>query len=217
MSESKSQRTFVLTYFPIRGRGEMVKLALEDAGANYTVEYPENWPKLKEDGNLLFGQIPALKDSSLPDVWLVQSNAILRHLARTLEGNYYGSNEKERVLVDMYIDAVEDIRLKYLKLIYVDQCSDDAKATFLKDYLPGVLAPFEKAIKDTNIVGEPFTIADLSFLELVEVLVALSPSSIEAFPQIKAWHSRAVARSQIAAYFASERRAKQINNNGKGQ
>lgn len=48
---------------------------------------------------------------------MVQSNAILRHIARKHGLN--GSNEKEHCLIDVAIEGVESIRSKYVGLIYM--------------------------------------------------------------------------------------------------
>ncbi|MRT95143.1 hypothetical protein, partial [Xylella fastidiosa] len=56
----------------------------------------------------LYGQLPKFEDG---DLTLYQSNAILRHLGRSL--GLYGKDQKEAALVDMVNDGVEDLRCKY--------------------------------------------------------------------------------------------------------
>lgn len=38
----------------------------------------------------------------------------------------YGKNDNEAALIDMFNDGVEDLRVKYLKLIYQEYVSDEA-------------------------------------------------------------------------------------------
>jgi len=168
---------------------------------------------------LAFGQVPLLQDG---DFKLVQSNAILRHLARRIGGDLYGKNAHDHAHVDMILDGAEDLRARYLRLIYGDGCSDPAKATYLADYLPGSLAHFEKILAGVHggkgyLVGDFFTVADASFFEVLDTQVNLSSTALDATPNLKAYHARVSARPNIAAYLASGRRPGQINGNGKGQ
>ena len=68
-----------LTYFGFRGLGEPIRLMLEDLGVDYEDHRVSDaeWADLKP--KLPFRQMPRLEDG---DVTLVQSQAILRHLAR---------------------------------------------------------------------------------------------------------------------------------------
>ena len=68
-----------LTYFPLRGRAEAIRLVLEYVGATYEdkkVSF-EEWGAIKP--TLPFGQIPFYEDE---DVKIPQSMAIVRHLGR---------------------------------------------------------------------------------------------------------------------------------------
>uniref|UniRef100_A0A8C2GDJ2 Glutathione S-transferase n=1 Tax=Cyprinus carpio TaxID=7962 RepID=A0A8C2GDJ2_CYPCA len=67
---------------------------------------------------MLFGQLPKFEDG---DLVLYQSNAILRHIGR--KHGAYGKNDCEASLIDMMNDAVEDLRMKYIKLIYQEYIS----------------------------------------------------------------------------------------------
>ena len=71
--------TITLTYFPIRGRVEASRLALEYAGADYVTKVVsfEQMPEIKS--SLPYGQLPLYEDEQ---VRIAQSNAILRHVGR---------------------------------------------------------------------------------------------------------------------------------------
>lgn len=98
----------------------------------------------------LYGQLPKFQDG---DLTLYQSNAILRHLGRSLgewgdrtgwrvdsvwlgclgvphrvtllvtHAGLYGKDSREAALVDMANDGVEDLRCKYARLIYTNYVS----------------------------------------------------------------------------------------------
>lgn len=64
-----------LHYFPLRGRGEVIRLALSAAGVDFD-EKLVDYAAMKSDlKSYPFGQCPAFDDG---DLRLVQSNTILR-------------------------------------------------------------------------------------------------------------------------------------------
>ena len=76
--------TIKISYFNIRGLGELSRLLLELSGAPYEdtrVEFAD-WPALKATS--AFGQLPVYEDEK---VNIAQSNAIARHIARKF-GNF---------------------------------------------------------------------------------------------------------------------------------
>ena len=60
-----------------------------------------------------FGQLPCLRHG---DLQLVQSSAIMRYLAR--KHDLYGAGDVEASLIDMIHDGQEDLRTKYIRMIY---------------------------------------------------------------------------------------------------
>lgn len=135
-----------LQYFNIRGRGEPIRLVLADAAVSdwkNTAVPRDEWSSMKQaglkDGTIPFGQMPVLRTPEghsyvqMNGRWKINIKifnwseteaavvclcaAIMRHLARRL-GKYYGSNEHEQTLTDVYMDAAEDLRNKYAGLNY---------------------------------------------------------------------------------------------------
>ncbi|GFO06282.1 glutathione s-transferase, partial [Plakobranchus ocellatus] len=106
---------YQLIYFQVRGRGEAIRYLLEDNGIDYeeiNCGPRENWFK-EYKPKMAFGQVPCLKDN---DLMLVQSNAILRYLAR--KHGLYGNTEEEATFIDILNDGVEDLRKTYTMMIY---------------------------------------------------------------------------------------------------
>lgn len=52
------------------------------------------------------------------EVDICQSNAICRHLGR--KHDMYGASRAEAAVIDEVLDGVEDVRRKYLTLVYQD-------------------------------------------------------------------------------------------------
>lgn len=72
---------------------------------------------------------------------IVQSAAIMRHLGR--KHGLYGNTELEATFVDMMADGVEDLRKKYLNLIY-NGYSEEGKTKLANEFLPGHMAAVDK-------------------------------------------------------------------------
>jgi hypothetical protein len=64
---------------------------------------------------------------------MCQSNAICRHIGR--KHAMYGSSHAEAAMIDQIMDGVEDVRVKYLKLIYQDQLVSGQPSTLEKQRL----------------------------------------------------------------------------------
>uniref|UniRef100_A0A5F8H7A5 glutathione transferase n=1 Tax=Monodelphis domestica TaxID=13616 RepID=A0A5F8H7A5_MONDO len=152
----------------------------------------------------LFGQLHKFTDG---DVTLYQSNAILRHLAR--KHGLYGKNEMEATLLDMANDGVEDLRLKYVKLIY--QNYEEGKEQYIKE-LPTQLKPFETLLSQNQggkafIVGDQISFVDYNLLDLLLIHQVLAPGCLDAFPLLSAYVARLTARPQSSKSFLASPQA----------
>ncbi|KAF6333143.1 glutathione S-transferase pi 1 [Rhinolophus ferrumequinum] len=110
-------------------------LADQDQSWKEEVVTKETWMQGSLKASCLYGQLPKFQDG---DLTLYQSNAILRHLGRSL--GLYGKNQQEAAMVDVVNDGVEDLRCKYGTLIYTNY--EAGKQDYVKE-LPGRLKPFE--------------------------------------------------------------------------
>uniref|UniRef100_A0A8I3PL19 Glutathione S-transferase P n=2 Tax=Canis lupus TaxID=9612 RepID=A0A8I3PL19_CANLF len=108
---------YTIIYFPVRGRCEAMHMLLADQGQSWKEEVVtmETWMNGSLKASCLYGQLPKFQDG---DLTLYQSNAILRHLGRSL--GLYGKDQQEAALLDVVNDGVEDLRCKYALLIYTN-------------------------------------------------------------------------------------------------
>uniref|UniRef100_A0A8D2BBD0 Glutathione S-transferase n=1 Tax=Sciurus vulgaris TaxID=55149 RepID=A0A8D2BBD0_SCIVU len=178
----------VLHYFNARGRMESIRWLLAAAGVEFEekfIESPDDLDKLKNDGSLMFQQVPMVEIDGMK---LVQSRAILNYIATKY--NLYGKDMKERVLIDMYAEGIADLleMIMILPLCPADQ--KDAKLALIKDrstnrYLPA----FEKVLKSHGqdyLVGNKLSRVDIHLTELLYYVEEVDSSLLANFPLLKA-------------------------------
>ncbi|XP_016041761.2 glutathione S-transferase P-like isoform X2 [Erinaceus europaeus] len=193
---------YTIVYFPARGRCEAIRMLLADQGQSWQEEVvtKEAWRQGPLKATCLYGQLPKFQDG---DLTLYQSNAILRHLGRTL--GLYGRDPREAARVDMANDGVEDLRRHCSHLIHHNY--EQGKARYLQE-LPGHLKPFETLLAQNQggqafLVGDQISFADYNLLDLLLAHQALAPGCLGAFPLLSAYVERLSAQPNIKAFLAS--------------
>ena len=223
---------YELYYWPsIQGRGEFVRLALEEAGADYVdvargsardgqgvpallelldgeaVTTPPYAPPFLRAGRLLIGQ---------------SANILLylggRHkLAPASEAGRLWVHQLQLTVVD-FIKEVHDTHHPIASSLHYEDQKEEAQrftAKFRELRAPKYLGYFERVLErnpggDKHLVGRSLTYADLSMFQLVAGLRYAFPKAMRRWekktPRLLALHDRVAARPRIAAYLGSERR-----------
>ncbi|KAL4858591.1 Glutathione S-transferase P [Chlorella vulgaris] len=211
-------------YFPMRGRGEPIRVALAAKGVEFEhagVDYAE----MKSDlTKYKFNQCPRLVDD---DVDVCQSNAVLRHVGRKYD--MYGKGLKEAAAVDEVVDGVEDLKAKYLALIYQDELADAAKQSFWDTHCDpasinkrnsGIhLAYISKlaAPGTTWLVSDELSIADIVVWDMYDLLARIFPDTLAAaYPDLAAHQAKLAAVPGVKAYLEGPLRLPKVNYNGLG-
>ncbi|CAG9534031.1 unnamed protein product [Cercopithifilaria johnstoni] len=205
---------YKLTYFPIRGLAEPIRLLLIDQGIKFTDDRinRNDWPAMKSQ--FQFEQLPCLYDD---DEQIVQSGAILRHLAR--KHNLNGGNELETTYADMFYEGLRDLHNKYTKMIY--QAYETDKGPYIKNILPAELAKLERllATRDNGknfILGDKISFADFVLFEELDIHQVLDPHCLDKFPLLKAYRQRMEDRPKLKEYY-EQRNADKVPINGNGK
>jgi len=191
---------YKLTYFNVRGRGEIIRLVFAEAGVKYDdirVE-KEKWAEIK--ATTPFGQIPVLE---FDGVKLCQSNACARYLARKY--NLAGKTDKEQAQADMFVDCFEDSTKPILTFFSEQDTTkkEELKKKYREEQLPGYLTLLENLLKQNHggdgfLVGSGLTWADLSFLNFVGWTVFSGNSDpLANFPKLKALKERVEHQPKI--------------------
>jgi glutathione S-transferase len=228
--------TYQLYYWPgIPGRGEFVRLALEEAGAQYIDvahtsggmaemmrilnaergrpgdrvrrEHPPFAPPFLQAGRRLIGQT---------------ANILLflgprHHLAPATEEGRLWTHQLQLTITD-FVAEVHDTHHPVASSLYYEDQKPEARrraADFLQNRLPKFLGYFERVLAlnprgSRFLVGARPTYADLSLFQVVAGLRYAFPRAAakaeRQHPKVAALHARIAERPRLAAYLASSRR-----------
>jgi glutathione S-transferase len=217
---------YELYYWPeIQGRGEFVRLALEEAGADY-VDVARRGSGMGAMMRLLDGTRikhppfapPFLKAGAR--IIAQTANILLflgpRHgLAPRAEDGRLWTHQLQLTIADFVVEVHDTHHPIASGLYYEDQrpAAKRRSADFIAKRAPKYLHYFEDVLARSGgpyLLGRKLTYADLSLFQVADGLNYAFPKATRRLarklPLIMALHDRVAARSRIAAYFASPRR-----------
>jgi glutathione S-transferase len=216
---------YELYYWPsIQGRGEYVRLALEDAGANYADVARSDRGMAAMTGMMeARGGTPPFAPPFLKAGQLVigqTANILLylgsRHgLAPKAEAGRLWVHQLQLTVADLVLEVHDTHHPLGPSLYYEDQRAPAKKRTdeFWKQRVPKYLGYFERLLKNNGgsyLTGRRLTYADLSLFQIVEGLRYAFPKRMKAFerriPGLIDLHDRVAIRPNIKPYLASDRR-----------
>jgi glutathione S-transferase len=224
--------SFELYYWDgLQGRGEFVRLALEEARADYvevvrgdeaqgmgtgammavlgskTVAYPPFAPPFLKDGDLLISQTANILFYLGPKLGLAPADEGLRYVANGLQ-----------LTIADVVTEVHDTHHPLATDLYYEDQKDAARLRahdFIDHRMPKFMRYFERVLRqnpagDRHMVGAALTYVDLSMFQLIEGLHYAFPRATQRFgehyPRLAALHDAVAGRPNIAAYLASPRR-----------
>ena len=215
---------YELYYWPsIQGRGEYVRLALEEAGAGYIdvargARGVAAMMKMMEAKNTPPFAPPFLKAGQLV---IGQTANILfylgsRHgLAPKAEAGRLWLHQLQLTVTDFVTEVHDTHHPLGPSLYYEDQKAPAKKRTdeFWNERVPKYLGYFEGLLESNGggyVTGRRLTYVDLSMFQLVEGLRYAFPKRMKAFerkiPGLVDLHDRVAARPNIKAYLTGDRR-----------
>ena len=216
---------YELYYWPsIQGRGEFVRLALEEAGADYLdvarkrdrkpieallagkrAPHPPFAPPFLKAGKRSIGQTANI---------LLYLGA--RHgLAPKDEDGKLWANQLQLTIADL-VGEVHDTHHPIASALYYEEQRPEAKrrtADFWKRRVPKYLGYFEQVIARSGgpyLLGRRLGYVDLSLFQIIEGLRYAFPKRMKRFekkvPRVITLRDRVAKRPRVSAYLASERR-----------
>ncbi|MGF9758474.1 glutathione S-transferase [Microvirga sp. 0TCS3.31] len=218
--------TYELYYWPtIQGRGEFVRLALEEADADYIdvaresegvavmmrmmehADHPPFAPPFLKDGATIIGQTAAI---------LLYLGA--RHgLAPKEPTGGLWTHQIQLTLSDFVAEAHDSHHPVGVGLYYEDQKQEALRRAqeFRDDRIPKFLNWFETILDrnpsgDRHLVGPSLTYVDLSLFQVIEGLSYAFPKAtkraLKKAPRVAALHDAVAEKPRIKSYLASPRR-----------
>jgi glutathione S-transferase len=217
---------YELYYWPgIQGRGEFIRLALEDAGADYleVARQPRGMAALSQ---LL--ESPSVKRPPFAPPFLKAGKLIIAQTANILfflgprldlapkqNAGRLWAHQLQLTIAD-WVGEVHDSHHPIGGSWYYEDQKREAKrraADFTAERLPKFLGYFEQILQRNGnhvLVGNKVSYVDLSLFQMIEGLRYAFPRAMtkqdRKHPRLIAIHDRIAARPRLAAYLASERR-----------
>ena len=220
---------YELYYQPsIQGRGEFVRLPLEDAGADYvdvardpnfgrpgimkfledpSLEHPPYAPPFLKAGKLLISQTANILQFLAPRLGLVPKSEASRLWAHQLQ-----------LTVADWLYEQGQTHHPIANVLYYEEQKDEAKkraAHYIANRIPKFLDYFERILKMNGkggdfVLGKKVCYVDLSLFQMIEGTRYAFPKTMdrleEQHPRLLTLHDRVMARPRIAAYLSSPRR-----------
>jgi glutathione S-transferase len=219
---------YELYYWPtIQGRGEFVRLALEDVGAEYVdvARLPGGVAAMQRLMDEAAGAHPPFAPPFLKDgdLLIAQTANILLYLGRRHrlaprdEAGQLWVHQLQLTIADIVDEAHDTHHPIASSLYYEDQQAEARRraADFIANRIPKYLGYFERVLEhnphgDRHLVGRRVSYCELSLFQLVAGLRYAFPHAMAQleprFPRGIALHGRIAARPRINAYLNSERR-----------
>ena len=222
---------YTLYYWPgIQGRGEFVRLALEEAGAEYV-----DTALVAEKAGGGAGAIakilasPAVRRPPFASPFLKAGRSLIGQTANILlflgprhglaprdEAGRLWVNQLQLTIADFVVEIHDTHHPLGPSLYYEDQKRESKARTgeFLKVRLPKYLGYFDRVIErnggGTWMAGRSLTYADLSMAQVISGLRFAFPAATRAAlrsrPRLARLHDAAFARPRIRAYLQAGRR-----------
>jgi len=223
---------YELFYWPgIQGRGEFVRLALEDSGTAYTdvarqsesegggvpalmklmqntgLEHPPFAPPFLRDGSLVISQSANILQYLGPKIGLAPRDEAGRLWAHQLQ-----------MMVTDFIKEAHDTHHPMGSSLYYEEQKPEAwryTQNFLDMRLPKYLGYFERVLERNSkgpqyMVGDCASYVDTSMFQIVEGMRYAFPNAMakaeSLVPKLVALHRQVSLRKKLAAYLASNRR-----------
>jgi glutathione S-transferase len=193
-----------LHYFPIRGRGEQIRLLchafaipFEDVRVGRS-EFAEL--RAKGVSPLAFGSLPVLEDDGF---FLVQGPAIMAYL-----GTKHGARPRDLhagARCDAYVLGAEDLRIRYFRAFGEDA---EKKAEFVRGEWEGRWRPRLDALLaqndgDRHFIGGELTTADVAIWDVVDAVTNFIPgATLDGAARLQAFSQAFASRPAVAKYLA---------------
>jgi glutathione S-transferase len=215
---------YELYYWPeIQGRGEFIRLALEEAGADYvdvarrgsgsdammrmmdSGARPPYAPPFLKAGKLVIAQVALILHYLGPRLRLVPRS----------EADRLWAHQLQLTITDLVLE-IHNTHHPISNALYYEDQKPAAKSyteEFWRQRVPKLLGYFEDVLEKSrgpHVFGRRLSYVGLSLFQIVDGLRYAFPKRMKRFekqiPRLVALHDQVAERPRIAAYLQSERR-----------
>ncbi|ORX53000.1 hypothetical protein BCR36DRAFT_285867 [Piromyces finnis] len=207
---------FEVYYFPIKGRGEFVRLVLAAAKANWENKLINDWAKEKfSTEGLLYKQVPMLIEHKADgkELRLVETSAIIRYIANTF--NLAAECPCKNALLDSYFTGLYDVADKIIMAAFKAKVSEPVEKTILNNEAIKNSIQYQEEILANNgsnghYMDDKLTYVDIVAYRLVENYINFPPLkgffSNETTPNLMKVYETVSKNPEIIEYLKSEKR-----------
>lgn len=222
----------------IQGRGEFVRLALEETGADY-IDVSRGPPSEGQGVRAMMAVMQSEAQADIPFAppFLKDGDLVISHVANILmylgpklglspedQGERHVINGLQLTITDL-VAEVHDTHHPIATSRYYEEQKEEAKARaaeFIDNRMPKFLGYFERVLQQNpkgpmHTFGNRLTYVDLSLFQVFEGLRYAFPRATahlsDEYPHLAALRGTVARRPNIARYLASERRIP-FNENG---
>jgi glutathione S-transferase len=220
---------YELYYWPeIQGRGEFIRLALEDAGADY-LDVARVAPRGVNAMLRIMNDLSAYRPPFAPPfmkagkVLIAQSANILLFVGPRLglapknETSRLWAHQLQLTIAD-WVDEIHDTHHPIAGSLYYEEQKREAvrrASDFRANRLPKFLGYFEQIFQDKPkgskyLLGKAVSYVDLSLYQMIAGLRYAFPRAMKKseskYPHLLALHDCVAARRRLHAYLSSKRR-----------
>jgi glutathione S-transferase len=219
---------YELYYQPaIQGRGEFIRLALEDAGADY-IDVARD-PNFGRPGIMKFLEDPSLEHPPFAPPFLKAGKLLISQTANILqflgarlglvpksEASRLWAHQLQLTIAD-WLHETGQTHHPIANSLYYEEQKEEAKkraAHFTANRISKFMGYFERVLKQNAnggfVFGKKAVYVDLSLFQMIEGLRYAFPKTMARLesqhPRLVTLHDRVMARPRIGAYLASPRR-----------
>ncbi len=165
-----------LFYWALRGRGEQIRLLLNELEQDYEDVYvavDADFPRLKREGpgTLYFGSVPMLQDG---DFKLVQGPVIVNYLGR--KHGIMPSDSRAAARTEAMVLGAEDMRMAYFRLLGDGDRAAEKRSKFVDGEWNDRWLSAWNGLLELNggngyLVGSSLTQADLAVWDALDAIV----------------------------------------------
>jgi glutathione S-transferase len=220
---------YQLFYWPeIQGRGEFMRLALEDADADYVDVARETGPGMGAEAMMRFLKDAGVEHPPFAPPFLKAGKLVISQTANILlylgpklglapktEAGRLWAHQLQLTVSDL-LKEIQDTHHPIAHGLYYDDQKPEALVYtkhFLAERLPKFLGYFERVLsgaKGGHMLGGSLSYVDFTMFQLLEGLRFSFPRTMQrveaSYPGLVAHHDRIAVRPRIVAYLKSPRR-----------